>query len=62
MTRSEVVWDDVVAASPSLVFLKGEILCNDGEPEILRDRLIASGYALESTGHWRGVDSERYVR
>lgn len=62
MTRSEIVWDDIVASSPSIVFLKAEILCNDGEPEILRERLANSGYQLESTGHWRGVDSERYVR
>ncbi|MCI4643340.1 MAG: glycosyltransferase family 39 protein [Hyphomonadaceae bacterium] len=62
MLRTEVAWPETVAASPSLVFLKADILCNDGEPEELRARLIASGYKLETTGQWRGVSAERYVR
>lgn len=62
MTRSEIAWDDIVAASPSIVFLKAEILCNDGEPEIIRERLASSGYELDGTSHWRGVGAERFVR
>lgn len=62
MTRTEIGWDETVTASPSLVFLKADILCNDGEPKELRERLAASGYRQESLQSWRGVSAERYVR
>ncbi|MEM1106081.1 MAG: glycosyltransferase family 39 protein [Pseudomonadota bacterium] len=62
MDGAQIDWPDVVAQAPTMVFLKPNTLCNDGEPEQIRARLAASGYGFIGREVWRNVEAETWRR
>ncbi|MEM9738648.1 MAG: glycosyltransferase family 39 protein [Pseudomonadota bacterium] len=62
MATATIAWEEAVAGAPRMVFLKPDFLCNDGEPEILRARLQASGYSQTRLDRWRGLTAEVWER
>lgn len=56
-----VEWEDIAANGESVVFLKPDIYCNDGEDHTIRAELDAAGYTMTDTRHYRGVLSETYA-
>lgn len=58
MTRTQKAWSDEIAPREDVVFIKPDMLCNDGEPEIIRAQLSQTGFALADTIIYRGVRAE----
>ncbi|MEO0784167.1 MAG: glycosyltransferase family 39 protein [Pseudomonadota bacterium] len=62
MDEAIIPWDEAVKLAPRIVFMKPDVLCNDGEPELIAQRLTASGYSLTRSDQWRGVRADVWER
>lgn len=55
-------WPEVAAANSTLVFLKPDIYCNDGEVDQIRERMGEVGFHAADARKYRGLTSESFVR
>jgi 4-amino-4-deoxy-L-arabinose transferase-like glycosyltransferase len=62
MIRAHRDWQSEMATHNTVVFLKPDMLCNDGEPERLRARLSKAGFQPQRTDTYRGIRAEVWQR